>query len=79
MKITEFDPGLMLRVTGFMSGRDTGYRARLLSMGLTKGMEFTLVRVAPFGDPVELKLKNGGSISLRKQEAVIIDVEEVKQ
>ncbi len=78
MKIADCNLGSPLRVTGFLSG-NTGYRARLLSMGVNKGVEFTIVRVAPLGDPVELKLKNCGSISLRKQESVIIDVEEVKQ
>lgn len=52
------------------------YRRKLLAMGLTKGTEFTIVRRAPLGDPVEIRLR-GFSLSLRKHEANALLVEPV--
>jgi ferrous iron transport protein A len=49
-------------------------RRRLLEMGLIAGTEFTLVRFAPLGDPLVLKIL-GYQLSLRKEEAVHIKVE----
>jgi len=43
-------------------------RRRLLEMGLIAGAEFTLVRFAPLGDPLELQIR-GYHLSLRKEEA----------
>ena len=43
-------------------------------MGLTKGTEFTVKRVAPMGDPVEINLR-GFALSLRKDEADSVLVE----
>jgi ferrous iron transport protein A len=53
-----------------------GYKGKLLSMGLTPGTEFSLIRVAPFGDPVEIKVR-GFHLTLRKQEADALIVEDV--
>jgi ferrous iron transport protein A len=43
-------------------------RQRLQEMGLTLGAECTLVRVAPLGDPIEVRVR-GYNLSLRKSEA----------
>ncbi len=43
-------------------------RARILEMGLLVGTTVELVRFAPLGDPVELKVR-GYNLSLRKHEA----------
>jgi ferrous iron transport protein A len=53
-----------------------GYKGKLLSMGLTPGTEFTMIRIAPLGDPVEIKVR-GFHLSLRKQEADALVVEKV--
>jgi ferrous iron transport protein A len=49
-------------------------RRRLLELGLTKGTAIELVRFAPMGDPIEVKVK-GYRLSLRREEAetVIVD------
>lgn len=61
------------RVVGF--GKiDKAYRKKLLSMGLTPGVEFSVTRFAPMGDPVEIKVR-GFSLSLRKDEAQALLVE----
>ena len=54
------------KVTGFALGEEI--RQRLMEMGLTKGAECQLVRFAPMGDPVEVKVR-GYHLSLRKAEA----------
>jgi len=52
-------------------------RFRLLDMGLVKGVEIKIIRVAPLGDPIEI-LINGFNLSLRIDEAKNIEVEVVK-
>ncbi len=54
-------------VAGY-SKADRAYRDRLLAMGLTKGTPFTVVRVAPLGDPIELEVR-GFRLSVRRAEA----------
>jgi len=49
-------------------------RRRLLDMGGVSGSEVKMERVAPLGDPIEIKVK-GYNLSLRKQEAASIQVE----
>jgi ferrous iron transport protein A len=49
-------------------------RRRLMDMGIVNGTQFKVERVAPLGDPMELKL-NGFNLSLRKEEAGDIWVE----
>ncbi len=64
------------KVVGFARGQKT-YRQKLLAMGLTPGTEFMVVRYAPLGDPIEIKLR-GFSLSLRKHEADALLIERVK-
>ena len=54
----------------------TEIRQRLLDLGLLPGVELTLQRVAPLGDPIDIKLK-GFHLSLRKAEAATIGVERI--
>jgi ferrous iron transport protein A len=49
-------------------------RARLLELGLLTGTRVQLVRFAPLGDPVEIKVR-GYHLSLRRREAELILVE----
>ncbi len=46
-------------------------RKRIMDMGITKGCEVTVVKVAPLGDPLELTVR-GYELSLRKSEAECI-------
>ena len=61
------------RVRGFAEG-GRGYRRKLLAMGMTPGVEFEVLRVAPLGDPVEVRVR-GSHLSLRKDEAARLQVE----
>lgn len=49
---------------------------RLLEMGLTPGVEFTLIGTAPLGDPLEVQVR-GYRLSIRKSEAQRVEVETV--
>ena len=49
-------------------------KRRIMDMGLTKGTEVTVRKVAPLGDPIELTVR-GYELSIRKDEAAAIDVE----
>jgi ferrous iron transport protein A len=51
-------------------------RRKLLDMGLTKGTTLEVVKIAPLGDPVDVKVR-GYQLSLRKEEAkaILIEVE----
>ena len=49
-------------------------KRRLMEMGLTKGAEVAVRKVAPLGDPIEITVR-GYELSLRKDEAAAIDVE----
>jgi ferrous iron transport protein B len=49
-------------------------KRRLLDMGLCQGVGFTVIRIAPLGDPIVIKIK-GFDLSLRREEAASISVE----
>ncbi len=49
-------------------------KRRIMDMGITKGVEIYVRKVAPFGDPFELNVR-GYELSLRKADAEIIEVE----
>jgi ferrous iron transport protein A len=51
---------------------------RLQEMGLTEGTEFRVVKVAPFGDPVEIDVR-GYRLCLRKKETSCFEVERVQE
>jgi Fe2+ transport system protein FeoA len=61
-------------VQGYLE--NTPVRKQLLTMGLTRNTEVTVVRVAPLGDPIELKLR-GFSLTLRKDLAAQILIKKV--
>ena len=47
---------------------------RIMDMGITKGVEIFVRKVAPLGDPVEVTVR-GYELSLRKADAEMIEVE----
>ena len=48
-------------------------KRRIMDMGITKGVEIFVRKVAPLGDPIELNLR-GYELSLRKADAEMIEV-----
>lgn len=73
--IKDLEVGGVAEVMGFHTGDEKmlPYRKKLLSMGFTPGVNFTLKKVAPLGDPVEIALR-GFSLSLRKAEAAVLKI-----
>ncbi len=49
-------------------------KRRIMDMGITKGVEVHIRKVAPLGDPVEVNVR-GYELSLRKADAEMIEVE----
>ncbi len=71
-KLSALQPGAKGRIA-FVSGRGA-LRQRLMEMGVTSDTLFEVVRVAPLGDPIEIRLR-GYNLSLRKSEAEHVEVE----
>lgn len=76
MQFSELKIGQTAKIIALASG-DAAYRQRLIAMGLLPGTLFTVSRIAPFGDPIEI-LVRGFALSLRKHEANILQIEEVR-
>ncbi len=49
-------------------------RRRIMDMGITKGVEIYIRKVAPLGDPIEVMVR-GYELSLRKADADMIEIE----
>ncbi|MBR6594854.1 MAG: ferrous iron transport protein A [Clostridia bacterium] len=52
---------------------DGAIKRRIMDMGITKGTEIYIRKVAPLGDPIELNLR-GYELSLRKADAEKIEI-----
>ena len=48
-------------------------RRRIMDMGITKGVEIYIRKVAPLGDPIEINVR-GYELSLRKADAEMIEI-----
>lgn len=72
MKFSEVRQGMRGRVVRVDSSAQA--LTRLQEMGLTEGTEFTVNKVAPFGDPVEISLR-GYRLCLRRREAEGVEIE----
>ena len=59
----------VLRLTG-----EGAIRRRIMDMGITKGTEIFVRKVAPLGDPMELTVR-GYELSVRRADAEMIEVE----
>lgn len=49
-------------------------KRRIMDMGLTKGTEVSVRKIAPLGDPIEITVR-GYELSIRKADAAMIEVE----
>jgi len=73
VKLREVKVGSHARVAEFTTS-NLDYRQKLLRMGLTRNAEFTIIRKAPFGGPIEIEVK-GFRLVLRSNEADAFEVE----
>ena len=53
---------------------EVAVKRRIMDMGLTKGVDVSVRKVAPLGDPIEITVR-GYELSLRKADAEMIEVE----
>lgn len=51
-------------------------KQRFMDMGITKGVEVKVLKIAPLGDPIEIEIR-GYHLSIRKNDAQKIELEEV--
>ena len=72
MNLKEVKVGDTVRVVK-LTGQGATKR-RIMDMGITKGVEIYVRKVAPLGDPVEVTVR-GYELSLRKADAEMIEVE----
>lgn len=49
-------------------------KRRIMDMGITKGVQVTVRKVAPLGDPIELTVR-GYELSIRKADAEMVEIE----
>ena len=72
MTLRDVSVGQTVKVTR-LNG-DGPVKRRSMDMGITKGVEIFIRKVAPLGDPVEVTVR-GYELSLRKDDASMIEVE----
>ncbi|HQT42955.1 MAG TPA: FeoA family protein [Halothiobacillus sp.] len=70
--LLDLKPGDSGIVKGFAPG-NADYRRRLMAMGLTPGTPFTVTRLAPLGDPIQLQVRHS-ALTLRKDEATLLRI-----
>jgi ferrous iron transport protein A len=75
MNLAMLKPGQSARITQI--GAIGSLKRRLMDMGVLVGETIEVVKVAPFGDPIEVHIKSY-NLSLRKKEAEGIAVEVVE-
>ena len=70
--LKETKPGENVKVLKI--GGEGPVKRRIMEMGITKGVEIYVRKVAPLGDPVEISVR-GYELSLRKEDAELVEVE----
>ena len=68
--LTVGTPAKVVKVAG-----KTIVSRRLMEMGVVPGVAVTVIKTAPFGDPIQIRIR-GYSLAMRKSEAEIIEVSE---
>ena len=71
MTLKEVKPGQTVKVLSL--GGEGAVKRRIMDMGITKGVEIFVRKVAPLGDPIEVTVR-GYELSLRKFDAKMIEV-----
>ena len=71
-KLSELAPGERARVAALSGDADAA--RRLMDLGMIRGTAVEVIRAAPFGDPLEVRVR-GFMLTLRRAEAEHIEVE----
>lgn len=77
MTMSELKAGELAEITGYTLG-NAAYRAKLLALGLTHGVQLKIINVAPLGDPFEIAVR-GYHLSLRRDEVGVIKVKKISK
>ena len=70
--LKELNVGQSGRITKI--GTVGALKQRFMAMGITKGTEIKVVKIAPLGDPIEIEIR-GYMLSVRKEDAAKIEME----
>ncbi|GMV92093.1 MAG: hypothetical protein AMXMBFR82_18710 [Candidatus Hydrogenedentota bacterium] len=70
--LSQLKPGESGTITALHG--DGAIHQRLLEMGVIEGIPVEVVRIAPFGDPIEIRIQ-GYHLSLRKTEAAFVELD----
>ena len=73
--MADLKAGELAEITGYALGT-ASYRAKLLALGLTHGVQLKIINVAPLGDPFEIAVR-GYHLSLRRDEVGVIKVKKL--
>jgi len=71
--LSELEVGQKAKVLK-LNEENKAIRRHLLDMGITRGVEITIKKVAPMGDPIDIELRDY-ELCLRKEDLTKIDVE----
>ena len=77
MTMADLKAGELAEITGYTLG-NASYRAKLLALGLTHGVQLEIINVAPLGDPFEIAVR-GYHLSLRREEVGVIKVKRISK
>ena len=72
MKLNEVEVGSTVTVKKIEG--DGAYKRRIMDMGITKGVDVYVRKVAPLGDPIEVTVR-GYELSVRKADAEMIQID----
>ena len=67
----QLQPKRTYKIVGFSGEIAPAYRQKLLSLGMLPGSSFDVVRVAPLGDPIEIKTRRVSLVLRRKDLALL--------
>ena len=76
MTLKDTQPGEKVKIVKLTGEGAT--KRRIMDMGITKGIEIFVRKVAPLGDPIEVTVR-GYELSVRKADAQLIEVEKNMQ
>ena len=76
MNLSELKVGQTAKVIK-LNEENKAIRRHLLDMGLTRGVEITIKKIAPMGDPIDIQLRDY-ELCIRKEDLKKIEVEVIK-
>ena len=74
MNLTNLEIGSVGKVKNVLG--DNRISKRLMEMGIVPGVSVKVIKTAPFGDPIEIKVR-GYHLAMRRSEAEAIEIQEI--